>query len=290
MPELPEVMDTAMKLNKELQNLYLLTIKYSDDYNSRDNYGNSIEKDLPLHLQEIFTKGKRINFLCENSKNQAGVFVWFFAMTGRLCFEHRGSPLIEMIFNKNKKDDKKYSEKDNITLYYEDSRKLGFMKYAICEHELDDIYKDVGPDFLLGQVSYEYFESVIKNKRIKNKQIGDLLIINSYFSGIGNYLRAEILYAAKVSPFRTLDSLTDKEIKKIYDNTLKIMNESLELGGMSFRDYLDPFGNEGKFICKVYGQKTDPKGNKVISEKIGTPPKSSKDNRRTIHWVESVQV
>jgi len=288
MPEGPETADTARKLNAKLQNLYLIRIKYSDNYKSRDKYNHSIEKDLPLKIEEIFTKGKRINFLCENPKNQGSVFVWFFAMTGRLCFEHRGNPLIEMIFNKNKKDNKKYSEDDDISLYYEDSRKLGFMKYAIYENEIEEIYKDVGPDFLLGEVDFEYFSKIISNPRIKNKEIGELLILNSYFSGIGNYLRAEILYASKVSPFRRLESLTDKEIKKIYDNIIKILNESLEKGGMSFRDYLDPFGKEGEFTCKVYGQKKDPKGNKVVSEKIGTPPKG-KDSRRSVHWVPEIQ-
>ncbi len=216
-------------------------------------------------------------------------------MTGRLCFKHRGKPLIILTFNKNKpylngEKNKSYNKKDNIILYYEDSRTLGFVKYAISEEEIEDIYKDVGPDFMKDEVSLEYFTQVIQNKRIKTKQIGDLLLEQGKFAGIGNYLRAEILYASKISPFRELKDLTDKDIKTIYKNIIKIVKESADKGGMSFKDYLNPYGDMGDFECKVYGRETDPHGNEVVSEKIGTPPKGKKDTRRTIHWVPEVQI
>jgi formamidopyrimidine-DNA glycosylase len=298
MPEGAELYTSSLVLNEELQNFYLLAVDYTKDFkNSRDLLNQTaVKKDLPLHVKEIFSRGKRVNFVCENMKKEGSVFVWFYSMTGRLCFEHRGKPLIILTFNKNlpflnndpKNKNPKYDEDDDIILYYEDSRTLGFVKYATTEEEIDDIYKDVGPDFMYDEVSLEYFTQVIQNPRIKKKQIGILLIENDKFSGIGNYLRAEILYASKISPYRILEELTQKDIKIIHKNIIKIMKESAEKGGMSFRDYLNPHGKMGNFKCKVYGQEYDPLGNKVLSEKIGSPPKG-KDNRRTIHWVPEVQ-
>ncbi len=266
--------------------MYITKIEYTDDFtNSRGLLDTQLlENDLPLKITEVFPKGKRINFVCENKKNEGGLLVWFYSMTGRLCFKHRGKPLIILTLS-SKNNDKFKKEK---VLFYEDSRTLGFVKYAITDEQIEDIYKDIGPDFLNDEVSLEYFTEVIKNKRIKNKEVGELLLEQHRFSGIGNYLRAEILYESKISPFRHLEDITDKEIKILYKNILKILKESLDKGGLSFEDYLDPNSEMGEFECQVYGKKTDPLGNEVVKEKIGTQPKG-KDTRRTIHWVPEIQ-
>ena len=73
-------------------------------------------------------------------------------MTGRLCFIHIGKPLITITFNKYLPTDDNYTQDDEIILYYEDSRTLGWVKYAIIDEEIDDIYKDVGPDFMKDEV------------------------------------------------------------------------------------------------------------------------------------------
>lgn len=286
MPEGPEIKHSTKILNERLNSYYITKFEYIGNYINRDLLNlKNMKKDLPLQIKEIFSRGKRINFLCENSKKEGSVFIWFYSMTGRLCFEHRGKPLIAITLNK----DLDMNEDDEIILYYEDSRTLGWVKYAIADEEIDEIYKDVGPDFLRDEVSLEYFTSIIRNKRIRSKEIGELLIVQRYFSSIGNYLRAEILYMCKISPFRTLENLTDRDIKMLYDKTIKILKESTQKGGMSFRDYINPDGEKGNFECKVYGQDTDPLGNEVVGEKIGTPPKNGKDSRRNIWWVPKLQ-
>jgi len=212
--------------------------------------------------------------------------VWFYSMTGRLCFKHRGKPLIILTLS-SKEENGKFKKKT--ILYYEDGRTLGFVKYAITDEQIEDIYKDVGPDFMHNEVLIDYFTSVIKNKRIKTKKIAELLLEQHRFAGIGNYLRAEILYVSKISPYRQLQDITDKEIKILYKNIVKILKESAEKRGLSFENYLDPNSEMGEFECKVYGMETDPEGNEVIKEKIGTVPKG-KDTRRAIHWVPEIQI
>lgn len=207
-------------------------------------------------------------------------------MTGRLCFKHRGKPLIILTLS-SKEENGKFKKKT--ILYYEDGRTLGFVKYAITDEQIEDIYKDVGPDFMHNEVLIDYFTSVIKNKRIKTKKIAELLLEQHRFAGIGNYLRAEILYVSKISPYRQLQDITDKEIKILYKNIVKILKESAEKRGLSFENYLDPNSEMGEFECKVYGMETDPEGNEVIKEKIGTVPKG-KDTRRAIHWVPEIQI
>ena len=85
-------------------------------------------------------------------------------------------------------------------------------------------------------------------------------------SGIGNYLRADILYLSKINPFRIINKLTDKEIEIIFNNSkiltwcnydikkatkLKIYNQNVKL----------PIDYDRIFF--IYSQDTDIYGNKV---------------------------
>ena len=103
------------------------------------------------------------------------------------------------------------------------------------------------------------------------------------FSGIGNYLKSEILYACKLSPHRLASSLTETDIKNIYTNSKKIAKESYNQGGASVRDFSNIYDEKGMYtnILKVYFQKEDPNGNKVVKE-------TTKD-KRTTHWVPEIQ-
>ena len=67
----------------------------------------------------------------------------------------------------------------------------------------------------------------LTNIKLANKQIGDFLHDCKKFSGIGNYLRCEILYECKISPFRKLSELSLDEIENLYKVSLKIILSNL---------------------------------------------------------------
>ena len=106
----------------------------------------------------------------------------------------------------------------------------------------------------------------------------------SIIAGVGNYLKAEILYASKISPHRICESLTDKDIFRICANTNRIMRISYESGGATILTYKDEDGKPGTFSRRfmVYNQASDPLGNQVVRE-------TTKD-KRTTHWVPSIQI
>ena len=106
----------------------------------------------------------------------------------------------------------------------------------------------------------------------------------SHISGIGNYLKSEILYESEISPFRVINSLSIKEIEILYTNIIKIANNSYKSGGATIRNYSNINSEEGTytFQFKVYQMKKDPLGN--IVQKIETKDK------RTTHWVPEIQI
>ena len=107
-------------------------------------------------------------------------------------------------------------------------------------------------------------------------------MIQGYLSGIGNYLKCEALYAAKLSPYRLISSLNDSEIITLYQEITRIAKESYHSKGESFLTFRDPDSNKGRysFNFQVYGRdKID--NYSIQREKTG-------DGRST-YWVKELQ-
>ena len=137
------------------------------------------------------------------------------------------------------------------------------------EQTLQKQLDSIGPDLLNEEVKYDDFYEKVK-KHPKNK-IGEFLINQKYFSGVGNYVRCEALYESKISPFRLNKDLKDDEIKEIFKSTRNILKKAFS----SLKD-------DGKHIVKkVYKKSFTPKKEEVIRDKL--------EKTRNIYWVPSVQ-
>ena len=76
-------------------------------------------------------------------------------------------------------------------------------------------------------------------------------------AGIGNIYASEILYSAKINPYRSVKTLSKEEIKSIIKATRQILKKSINLGGTTLQNHLQPNGKLGYFFQKleVYGKK-----------------------------------
>lgn len=100
-----------------------------------------------------------------------------------------------------------------------------------------------GPD---PTTEFELFtQNIIKNlhKKVFNKPICEMLMDQKYFNGIGNYLRAEILHRADVSPWMPANTALYK-YGKILELCKTIPLESYVIGGGSIKDWKNPYGNQ----------------------------------------------
>lgn len=88
-------------------------------------------------------------------------------------------------------------------------------------------------------------------------------------------------YNARIAPHRTLNSLTDEEIERLYYWTLHIMNEAYKCGGLTIATYVDPHGGKGTYEHAVYNKAKDPLGNPVETY--------YDSDKRRVHWVPAVQ-
>ena len=115
---------------------------------------------------------------------------------------------------------------------------------------------------------------VICAKKKPDWTFPQLLMNQRWISGIGNYLKSEILYAASVSPLKMIKEATEAQIEKLYDCIITIPKHALDTKmklGLAIR---------GRFRIKIYRKKKV--GGHVV-EKIKTADK------RTTHWIPSLQ-
>lgn len=238
MPEGPEVKHFFDKIkfikNKELESIILLD----------DNPRYHIPKlKLPTKITNCGVKGKTIWWTLEEGHS----ILFTHGMSGYWMFKEDKYNRIEFtVENKN--------------IYFNDVRKFAHIKVVKnVEEELDKL----GPS-VLDKPSYEDFYKRFKNK---NTEISKILLQQEVIAGIGNYLRAEILWKSKISPYRKYQSLTENEKKELYKNALELTEYH----------YTHP----DDFNFNVYDQEKDPYGNPVTKDKF---------NGRTLHWVKQIQV
>jgi formamidopyrimidine-DNA glycosylase len=172
------------------------------------------------------------------------------------------------------------------SLYYDDYRYMGNILF-LTSQELEIYLGKLGPDLLAHAlneetwISPEEWTKIFKLKKYQNRMIADVLVEPAAITGIGNYLRAEILYYARISPIRQVKSLTIEEWELLRQWSHKIILESYSCGGFTLKDFISPDGSKGMYPAVVYGRTQDPQGNKVEKMKL---------KGRTIHYVPEMQV
>ncbi len=142
---------------------------------------------------------------------------------------------------------------DGTTLVYQDVRKFGTMELLDkADEESFFVQKKIGPepteqDFKLAPFS--------KALRLSKKAIKPLLLEQRLVAGLGNIYVDEVLWAAKVHPERLASSLTSSEIRRLHDETIRILQLGIEKGGSTIRTYRNALGEDGTMQeeLQVYG-------------------------------------
>ena len=82
--------------------------------------------------------------------------------------------------------------------------------------------------------------------KVFNTPINELMMNQSLFNGVGNYLRAEILYRMNINPFQPANQLSSMEMDSIIRFTHLCCKEAYTLGGGELKDWVNPNGSDKK--------------------------------------------
>ena len=129
---------------------------------------------------------------------------------------------------------------DNSTsIYFRDPRKFGMMRFI---KDTADIRSKLGPEPL-----EESFTPQLLAERLANRTapIKAVLLDQKFIAGIGNMYADEVLYAARINPWRPGGSLTRPEIKRIHHEIRRILWAAIENKGASVDTYFRHDGSEG---------------------------------------------
>lgn len=131
---------------------------------------------------------------------------------------------------------------DGMTLGLVDVRRFAKWKWG-------DWNLDRGPDPSTDSKAFR--KNITSNlpKRIFSKPICEVLLDQKYFNGIGNYLRAEILFKAKQDPFEVARDALTKNVK-ILDMCERLPLEAYQLGGGQLKDWENPYVVEEKSFSR----------------------------------------
>ena len=168
------------------------------------------------------------------------------------------------------------------TIYFNDPRHFGTIRFTNKSADLKDKLDELGWDPL--QMSFDKNFPWLKQQLARtSKPIGEVMMDQTIFAGVGNYIRAEALYFSQLNPFRLASALTEDEIRKLGNAIINVMEDSYKFQGATISTYKTVYGEEGKYssLFKVYSQKKDPLGNPIITQECGG---------RTLHWCPAVQV
>lgn len=282
MPEGPEVARTAWELNQTLSNKSILDVRFLEQINS-DKYPNMQYLIVKTKINRVYSKGKKIIFDLEY---EGYIFHWICSllMTGNWSYQEdikkvQDHTIFALEMGDIIEDEFVEIHKPQFWLLFKDTRKMARNSIYLNISELETKLSAIGPDWLFDKIDFDQYKNSLRQSSRGHMQICKFMMEQKYFSGVGNYLRAEILYRVGIHPGRTLESLNDEEIYDLWILTPAVMSSSYNKYGLTISEYFTPSGKIGSFDCLVYGKDKDPFGTEVIK-------KTFKDGRNT-HYVPS---
>jgi len=275
MPEGPEVKTIVDGLNDTLSGKILESIVFTLTGKYRDKCPSDYEDfvtHLPIILRKVKCRGKFIWFSFTSSKDKKLYIAGGLGMSGIWQFDTAPPKHTCMTLK----------FKDTPSLHFIDQRHFANVYFFLSLEGLKCKLSEIGPDWLNDKIPLDKFTTILISHPKMN--INNFLMNQKYVSGIGNYIKSEVLYKARISPHRKVDTLSKKDILNLYNAIAFIMDKSYQKRGMSQENYVDLDGEKGDYasLLKVYRKKQDPKGNKVKAEKMGAG--------RTTYWVPNLQV
>ena len=248
MPELPEVETVRLALSKLIKNTKVIEVEI-------------LRKDLRWKIKNTLKKSLKNDILIESYRR--GKYILIPTLRDNILLIHLGMSGQIKIRNKKEillKHDHvritiESAKKNFYYIIYNDPRRFGYIdlfnKNEIKNHFL---LKNLGVDPFSKKFNEEYLSQIFKNR---SKNIKNSLIDQNIIAGIGNIYACEILFKAKINPFKNVNALMDEDLKIIIKATKSILKKSITLGGTTIKDHAQPNGKLGYFKQKlqVYGKK-----------------------------------
>jgi len=271
MPELPEVETIARGLQPDLEGRIILAAKV---YWHRTVATSTVDTfKQRIAGQRVAAVGRRGKYITIRLSRDDWLLIHL-KMTGHLQVMPGGT-------SPDKHVRALFFLDDGRQLVFHDPRKLGRLHLT---SEPETIVGDLGPEPLADDFTLEAFAALLRRRRGRLKP---LLLNQRFIAGMGNIYADEALFAARLHPQRTADTLDDDEIAALYHAIRRVLRQGIENRGttLSDRSYRDAEGEEGsnQAQLRVYGRTGQP------CVRCGTPVQRIVLSGRSAHFCPRCQ-
>jgi len=306
MPEVIEVLQYADFLRTKLKNNKITEVnvingRYKKHPDSLINLAD-LKAALPIKVANIETKGKFLYMEFANNQPTQNLYLfstlglsggWLYkSKEGKIQFGHLLKYIAKDQLDQYHKEALAHCnvefKTEKGTLYFYDTLSYGTLKVATTNAELQKKLSTIGPDISQQSTTFAVFKTQMEKKVNEEKLIGNILMNQKIVAGIGNYLRADVLWLCKMSPFRKMKNITEDELKCLWQNCQMLIwakydeKRGLQLGFITSDRPKTPNTYKREFY--VYQQTTDPQGHQVKKEEL-----YDGSQKRFIHWAPDVQ-
>ncbi len=263
MPELPEVENVRRTLAQYIIGKEIAKIKITLPRMIKNIDADIFARELTgKKIIAVERRGKYLLMLLDNELH----WIVHLRMTGKLLYV----PNIDIDKPKHTHIIIEFKAGDG--LFYNDIRTFG-THYLVKRddfHSINGLYT-LGKEPFAGDFNAAYLEKYAKNSK---EHMKGFLLNQKNIAGLGNIYVDEVLFACGIAPTRKANTMTNKEAKALVKNIQTILQESIDSGGTTIRDYVNAKGEKGNFqlTLAVYGRGGEPclKCGRILSKtKLG---------------------
>ncbi|WP_299984315.1 bifunctional DNA-formamidopyrimidine glycosylase/DNA-(apurinic or apyrimidinic site) lyase [uncultured Ruegeria sp.] len=255
MPELPEVETVRRGLCPAMEGVVIERA----EVNRPD-----LRWPFPDRMAKRLT-GQRVDRLRRRSKyiladlNSGETLLIHLGMSGRMTVS--GDPLGQFVHDhpaKQKHDHVIFHMANGARITFNDPRRFGAMDLlSTATAEDHKLLTVLGPEPLGNDFHEQHLIDAFKGK---NTPVKSALLDQGIVAGLGNIYVCEALYRGKVSPRRKAGQISAPRIAALVPIIRQVLQEAIEAGGSSLRDFRQADGELGYFQLSfdVYGREGEP--------------------------------
>jgi len=270
MPELPEVETTLRGITPLIEKQKVDKINI---YNPSLRWPIDLSIIKQLKNKTLVSTERRAKYLLLHFKH--GTLIIHLGMSGSLRVVSQKTPLekhdhFEIIFS-NKK-----------TLRLRDPRRFGSVLWTQDNWQEHKLIASLGPEpfDVLFTAKYLHQKSRKRNVAIKSFIMDSHIVV-----GVGNIYASESLFLANIHPTQAAKKISLRRFEVLVTAIQKILQQAIEQGGTTLKDFSSPDGKPGYFAQKltVYGRKDLP------CMQCGHPIKQRVINQRATYYCTHCQ-
>ena len=270
MPELPEVETTRRGIAAALTGHRVADIVIHD---RRLRWPVAAHVEAAIRDHTVRAVARRAKYLL--IRFDSGTLIVHLGMSGSLRVASAAAP-------RRTHDHWELLLANGAVLRFHDPRRFGSLHWTDDDPEQHPLLEKLAPEPFSDSFDGDYLFKVTRKRSVAIKQ---LLMNSQLVVGVGNIYASEALFRAGISPRRAARRITRAQAAKLAAAVKSVLNEAVEIGGTTLRDYVNAEGIPGYFRQKLFVYERAGEACRICKSAV----KRFTQGQRSTYWCPSCQ-